>query len=97
MTTNEPILITIKNDEEGMFGSESTDSVNVQESIDNFDNQIMKRLAEQFPGAEINLEYGPYSGASIIVEGDDEDEILDAVTEIVGHVYNNASFWSYRG
>jgi len=96
MTTNELIVITVKDDDEGMFGSESTDGVNVEETISNYEDQLLARLSEEFPEAEINLEYGPYSGASIIVDGDDEDEILDAVTEIIGQVYNNASFWSYK-
>jgi len=96
MTTNELIVITVQDDDEGMFGSESTDGVNVEETISNYEDQLLARLSEEFPEAEINLEYGPYSGASIIVDGDDEDEILDAVTEIIGQVYNNASFWSYK-
>ncbi len=90
---NEQVTITIKNDDEGFFGYESTDTVNVAESISNYENELKEALLVAFPSADITLEYGNYAGASIIVS---DDSIEDEIAEIVALIYDRGTFWSNK-
>lgn len=87
--------IIIKNDDEGFFGSESTETINVQASISNYEAQLTARLNKAFPGAEITLEYGSYAGRSVIIrtEREDDNEIENEIQTIVEQIYNMGSFW----
>jgi hypothetical protein len=94
MTTKSALTITVKNDDEGMFGSESTENINVEKSISGYEKLLRRAIKKAFPGAEINLVYGGYGGKSIIIDGTpDEENISDEVSEIVANVYNNGAFW----
>jgi hypothetical protein len=59
------------------------------------------KLQAAFPGAEISLEYGPYSGKSVYVsipqdEQDfTDDEISGEIDEIVSQYYDLGTFWAY--
>ena len=105
MTHYENVTITVKNDDEGFLGSdpEAIAKIDVDRSVQNYNSELRGDLRHAFPGAEIILEYGPYSGRSVIVEIDWEnvqkintDDVNDEIQEIVGRIYNNGTFWTEK-
>ncbi|CAK0756310.1 hypothetical protein CCP3SC15_2150004 [Gammaproteobacteria bacterium] len=93
------ISITIKNDDEGFYGSESHDEINHNATLAKYEREITKDIKKLYPTSKISHEYAPYSGKSIFVDSGDyatDGEISDEVAEIVGNVYNNGNFWVSR-
>lgn len=87
------LAITVKNDDEGFFGNDPTDNLNVDASISNYENELKEALTKAFPTAEITLEYGSYAGASLVLS---DDSIEEEVSEIVARVYERGTFWTEK-
>lgn len=95
--------ITIKNDNEGFYGSSTSaeiDAINHETTLGEYNRQVIAAIRQVYTAEEleIELEYGPYGGRSIIVEMDDWDvtekeAIEDTVSEIISRVYEFGSFW----
>ena len=100
MANNQIDLITVKSDEDGFLGSDSDviATINIDESWDAFCAAVRKALSARWPGVEIDMQYGPYGGRSVIVllaDGSDEDEDYahDVIQDTIGNIYNMGSFW----
>lgn len=88
--------ITIKNDDEGMFGAEGTDRVDVDATIERYEQDLVRAFKREMPNVIIEHQYGPYSGRSIRIEsldGNDHDDLSEDVSDIVWRVYSTGSFW----
>lgn len=86
------VEIVLKNDDEGMFGGASTDGINVQQTIAQYEEEVTRAIKASYPDAIIEHQYGPYGGPSLkIYDGEGID--YDIIQDIVGRVYNRGSFW----
>ncbi len=97
MATN----VTIKYDDEGMLGSASSDEIekiDTEKSYQEYERLFEEAIKQDYPDVKVDFIYGPYGGASIIVESDEldhneTDEMSDEIQEIGGRVYNDGAFW----
>ena len=105
METYDGIEIIVKNDDEGFLGSDpqAVSEINFIQSISSYNNELYNELKLAFPRATFTLDYGPYSGKSVIILTDWDndrkinfDEISEEVDEIVGRIYNRGTFWVYN-
>jgi hypothetical protein len=96
-------LVTIHNDDEGMFGGMSSAEiaeVDVDATLAAYDLELTKALRADMPEIEVVLVYGPYGGRSIHVVSElseqEEYDISISVGEIVAQVYERGTFWTVR-
>ena len=92
------ITVTIRNDDDGFYGSENHDNINHAASVENYEAEVIAAIRKTYSPeeVEINMEYAPYAGRSIIVSGEDRAEceyVEDVVSEAVERVYNFGSYW----
>jgi hypothetical protein len=93
--------VTIKYDDEGMLGSASSDEIekiDTERSYQEYERLFEEAIKQDYPDVKVEFAYGPYGGASIIVESDEldhneTDEMSDEIQEIGGRVYNDGAFW----
>ena len=99
------ITVTLKNDDEGFYGSASAEEIariDHDASVNEFNQRVRASIHKYYPTDQMQVifDYGPYSGRSIfIVSNDpeeDEDAISDWIQEIVGNVYNDGLFWTEK-
>ena len=92
------ISVTIKNGDEGFYGSENHDNINHAESVAEYEKLVTAAIRKTYSAKELEIEmvYGSYAGRSVIVSGDDLSEcenVEDLVNDAVERVYNLGAFW----
>lgn len=60
-------LVQLFTDDEGFFGHESTDGINVQESINDYHDRVTKVITDKLDNCDVECFYGPYGGPSVKV------------------------------
>jgi hypothetical protein len=91
------VTVTLKDDEEGIFGPEGTEGLDVDATITAYHKQVCAAIqGEYLKDIEIECEYAPYAGASIIVHnvyGRDEETISEDISNIIARIYERGEFW----
>lgn len=97
-------FITIKIDDEGMFGgidSAELDKVDTTATVEKYIELYRNAVKKDYPEATVDFQYAPYAGRSVVIitdsnEADDENELgpmTDLISEIGGRIFDAGDFW----
>jgi len=94
------VIVEIRNDWEGMFSCLTEDelnSIDIDRTLVEYESKLYAELKLEYRDIEFELYYGPYGGPSILIDCCDdfneESEISETVSEIIGTVYERGDFW----
>ena len=92
-------IVKIWNDDEGFFGAAGSDSLNVEETQNNYEKELRQEIKKEYPQVVVEFMYEP-SNRVVDVVGVDNDphwfetiEMEENIGEIIARVYDRGNFW----